>query len=171
MGSQNVSAPLLAGDSADASWPPRQVPPEDGAARCSRQNVSNLVRSAADANGTCVARFPQLGKHAPRSHHATQNSAPASLDGARLSLRTGRKPPGRTVMALNSASGRGFSTRETTVRGVPSVKADTPVENDATLELAAVALVAPLALEEGPPVVPSRGGGLRYCSGIGIMVF
>ncbi len=144
MGSQGVSA-SLAGDSADIPWPPRQVPPEDGAAKCSRQKFSSRVRSAADENGTCVARLPQFGKHAPRSHHATQNSAPASFVGARRSRRMGRNPPARTVMALNSASGLGFSTRATMGRGVPSVRAETPVNAVAALELAAaVALVAPL---------------------------
>ena len=80
MRSQGVPA-VLAVDSAGAPWLPRQVPPDEGAARCSRQKVSSRVRSAVDAKGTWAARFPQFGKQAPRSHQATQNSTPVSLEG------------------------------------------------------------------------------------------
>ena len=44
-------------------------------------------------------------QHPLHSHHATQNSCPASLAGGRCSRSTGRVPPGRTMMLLNSVSG------------------------------------------------------------------
>ena len=74
-----------------------------------------------------VTRRPQVGKHPLRNHHATQNSCSASLAGDLCSRSTGRVPPGRTLMLLNSASGAGLSTRATEVRVVSAVMDDTLV--------------------------------------------
>ena len=127
--SQGVSAGAQADDSADTPWPPRQVLPAGGAARWSRQNVRSRVRSPSEAKGTWEARRPQLGKHAPRSHHATQNSRFWSLVGGRPSFRSGRNPLGRTTMVRKSGSDWGFSMRATTCR-VLSVKPDTAIGRD-----------------------------------------
>ena len=146
MRSQGVSD-VLAVDSAGAPWPPRQFPPDNGAARCSRQKVSSLVRSAVDAKGTWAARFPQFGKHAPHSHQATQNSTPASFNGGDCVCRIGRNPPGRTTILENSGSGLGFSIRATIVRGMSVVMDDIPVRTDAP----EVGAVDPVACVLAPP--------------------
>ena len=142
-------------------FPVSPPPPDGGAAKCSRQNVSNLVRSAVDANGTWAARFPQFGKQAPRSHQATQKSTPALLVGGDRVCKIGRNPPGRTTMLVNSESGLGFSIGATTVRGVSFVRDDKPVRADAP-ELGAVYPVAMVLVPPLPAVL-----GFKYPSGIG----
>ena len=162
--SQGDSASVPVG-AAVSPWRPRQVwpLPAAGAARCSRQKLRSRVRSAEDAKGRCVARRPQDGKHPLRSHHATQNSCPASLAGGRCSRSTGRVPPGRTTMLLNSASGDGLSTRATEVLGVLSaVREDMPLRVDACEVETVVGAMLGTEL-----ALPWGRVGARYSSGIG----
>lgn len=108
LSSQGESAGTPVGETV-SPWHPCQVRvPAAGAAKCSRQYDSNLVRSEGDAKGPCVALRPQFEKQPERSHHASR-------------IR-GR----RTTILANSESGLGFAILGTGARD-GSVSADTVV--------------------------------------------
>ena len=112
------------------------------------------MRSPADAKGAWVWLRPQFVKQPSRSHHATQNSVPASLAGGRRSRIKGRVPPGRTTMLLKALSGAGLGTRVPgVVRTVSAVSVDTPVRVVATV-LAPVETA--LGARDPPPPLPLR---------------
>ena len=155
------------GDSPPAPpWPASQAEPGAGACKCSRTYARSRPRSAGEANGACVMRRPQFGKHAERVHHATQNSCPASFNGGRWVRITARAPPGRRGMLDNSVSTVGFAIRATGATApVSVVSAETLVRPD-VMELAAVLATEGLRLFAPPGATT----GSRYVSGISIQL-